>query len=63
VLPTPKKNGIPSRDLVRPQAGGERMFKHLEDTVTYDERLHQADVTARFPAPLSTEIRSPKRPD
>jgi hypothetical protein len=31
------------------------MFKHLKDTVTYDERFHQAAVTARFHAPLSTE--------
>jgi hypothetical protein len=25
------------------------MFKHLKDTVTYDERLHHADVTVRPP--------------
>jgi hypothetical protein len=55
LLPTPKKRGIRFGDLARPQAGGARMFKHLKDLVTYDERLHHADVTVRFPAPLSTE--------
>jgi hypothetical protein len=50
-----QKRGIRFGDLARPQAGGARMFKHLKDLVTYDERLHHADVTVRFPAPLSTE--------
>jgi hypothetical protein len=30
------------------RAGGTRIFKHFKDTVTYDERLHHADVTVRF---------------
>jgi hypothetical protein len=34
---------------------GSRICTHLKDTVTYDERLHRADVTARFPATLPTE--------
>ena len=37
---------------LRPGGG---YFQALKDTVTNDERLHQADATMRFPAPLSTE--------
>ena len=36
MIPPPQKSGIRARDLpgLRPAA---RMFKHLKDTVTYDE--------------------------
>jgi hypothetical protein len=53
VLPTPKKTVYAHATSPGSRLGGARIFKHLKDTVTHDERFHHADVSA-LPA-LPTE--------